>query len=736
MSSIAIDLTDQDIAQLSDAASALTDGIIEGLKEFGNLSTVTDSTFSRLSASTSLVGIVAQAIQSGQYTKAFLQGLFGSELAAAAVYLLPLVVANPGADAGVAAAAAFSYLGSQLGGWVYEYGSNIDMTALGNSLVQALNATLSISGLSANNVAPVLLQNVISFLVTSPNANLPAGSDLISSLQQSQTTLVQNMNQQITAAESSPQATTTFTLTQGTMGTFSFTSTSTSNGATTVTQFAAPLSPSGSIAMSQAFMAGSGTSFTYQLANGASVTLTGVNGLSTDGAVIKFTDFAGNQYTISPGTDLNSVEITNLSGNQSLQLNLLAILGSSTTNQVNVAIGGSSNGAITATFLAADNNTPLQIAVANGQVSYSSGSSATTLAGSNADFSGTTLDGFSSTNGATYLLNQSGAITGVTAGYDTSTITLNEDSSNISTAASNASQLESNINTATGLFSATGPSNDAWVTTSVEPLLQSTEPSDGTGADGTPFTSNANDIFASGGATIAATGQGSTALAGLTSSSIASGDEQPFNQDLLGNFSNVPVATSVLNSPLPPITLPTAPGSEPVSVQIPVTDVPPAAVDTNPTPSYTDPLLLDLTGGGINVSNWITSPVYFDTNVLSNASGNPTTTPDGMEHETAWMAPGTAMLVFESGGTIAPITNITQTVSQFLNAGPTPAQYADGLAALAALVQIDPTTGKPYTVFSAQTAAIDPITKVSYWDEVMVWNDANQIRRQRPGRDR
>ncbi|WP_206747706.1 cadherin-like domain-containing protein [Telmatospirillum siberiense] len=65
---------------------------------------------------------------------------------------------------------------------------------------------------------------------------------------------------------------------------------------------------------------------------------------------------------------------------------------------------------------------------------------------------------------------------------------------------------------------------------------------------------------------------------------------------------------------------------------------------------------------------------------------------------------------------MAPITNITQTVSEFLNAGATPGKYADGLAAL---------TQAGATAFTAQTALIDPTTGVSYWNEIMVWNDAN-----------
>ncbi|PKU21457.1 hypothetical protein [Telmatospirillum siberiense] len=83
------------------------------------------------------------------------------------------------------------------------------------------------------------------------------------------------------------------------------------------------------------------------------------------------------------------------------------------------------------------------------------------------------------------------------------------------------------------------------------------------------------------------------------------------------------------------------------------------------------------------------------------------------------MKAGTGMLVFEAGGVVAPITNITQTVSEFLNAGATPGKYADGLAALAALAQAGA------TAFSARTALIDPKTGLSYWNEIMVWNDAN-----------
>lgn len=204
-------------------------------------------------------------------------------------------------------------------------------------------------------------------------------------------------------------------------------------------------------------------------------------------------------------------------------------------------------------------------------------------------------------------------------------------------------------------------------------LIEVAQLGNGTGGDGTPLGAG-NIIAASGGVTIADIGQGNSDLASLSSSSIANALWRPYYQILLDNFSDISAAMSPLNSEAGSITLPGPPN---VTVGELVAD----AIATNPNPSFTDPLLLDLTGAGINVSNWVRSPVYFDTNVLPDANGNPTTTPDGMLHQTAWMATGTGMLVFEANGTVSPITNITQTVSQFLNAGPTPGKYSDGLAA-------------------------------------------------------
>ncbi|WP_410052809.1 beta strand repeat-containing protein, partial [Bradyrhizobium sp. SZCCHNPS2010] len=253
----------------------------------------------------------------------------------------------------------------------------------------------------------------------------------------------------------------------------------------------------------------------------------------------------------------------------------------------------------------------------------------------------------------------------------------------------------------------------------VSPLSGIEQSPFGSGGDGTALAGN-NTIFSFGGVLISASGQANSDLEGLSSSEIANGLYRPYYESLLDAFNNVPGVTSLFNSDAGQTPFPTI-QQDP----IPYLDFIPQAVQTNPEPSFTDPLLIDLSGAGIGVSNWIQSPVYFDTNVLPDANGNPTTTPDGRQHQTAWMKAGTAMLVLEAGGVVKPITDITQTVSEFLNAGPTPGKYADGLAALASLVKTDPGTGKQYTIFSAQTAAIDAATGVSYWNEIMVWNDAN-----------
>ena len=76
----------------------------------------------------------------------------------------------------------------------------------------------------------------------------------------------------------------------------------------------------------------------------------------------------------------------------------------------------------------------------------------------------------------------------------------------------------------------------------------------------------------------------------------------------------------------------------------------------------TDPLLIDLSGNGIQLTNWIDNAVYFDTNLNAAGSG-----PGGMEHHTSWMSSGTGMLVSDPNDTA--ITDITQTLSEYFAGG-------------------------------------------------------------------
>ncbi len=307
--------------------------------------------------------------------------------------------------------------------------------------------------------------------------------------------------------------------------------------------------------------------------------------------------------------------------------------------------------------------------------------------------------------GTVYGFDGSGALSGVSAGFLGQPFT-----GSWSDVGTQANGLLNSVNTKIPMSAATGTINDSLLGTNVHPLDVAGQQAPGTGGDGTPLGAG-NLVFASGDASVSAAGQAGTDLASESASSIASGNWRPYYQSLLGDFNDVPAATGLFNHPWGLTGLPGTP-------QIPIADLVPGAVGTNPTPSYTDPLLLDLSGAGISVSNWIKNPVYFDTNVLPVGSGA-AATPDGMEHETAWMNAGTGMLVFEAKGVVSPITHITQTVSEFLNAGSTPGHYADGLAALAALAQAGATT------FSAATSLIDKTTGVSYWNEIMVWNDTN-----------
>ena len=117
-----------------------------------------------------------------------------------------------------------------------------------------------------------------------------------------------------------------------------------------------------------------------------------------------------------------------------------------------------------------------------------------------------------------------------------------------------------------------------------------------------------------------------------------------------------------------------------------------------------------------------TESIYFQTNVGSNGLS------DGEAHHTSWVNADDGILVFQPNAAV-PVTDITQTFSEFFGGK----SYANGFAALQSLVGTDPSTGKPYTTFSAATAATDPGTGASYWGEVKVWRDTNQDGVAQPG---
>jgi subtilisin-like proprotein convertase family protein/Ca2+-binding RTX toxin-like protein len=129
-----------------------------------------------------------------------------------------------------------------------------------------------------------------------------------------------------------------------------------------------------------------------------------------------------------------------------------------------------------------------------------------------------------------------------------------------------------------------------------------------------------------------------------------------------------------------------------------------------------DPLVLDLNGDGIDLPNLITNNIYFDTNVIADPNHAGQFVADGQLHHTSWVNPDDGILVFDPGSTPGPITNITQTLSEFFQGK----SFANGFAALASLAQ------PGATEFSAATALTDPNTGQSYFNEVMVWQDANQ----------
>ena len=133
-----------------------------------------------------------------------------------------------------------------------------------------------------------------------------------------------------------------------------------------------------------------------------------------------------------------------------------------------------------------------------------------------------------------------------------------------------------------------------------------------------------------------------------------------------------------------------------------------------------DPLVIDLTGNGIQTTSWTHNSVYFDTMV------DPATLQaDGKLHHTSWVAPGTGILAMDLNGN-GKIDDITETFSQyFASSGYNiygyrlGSFYNNGIEALAALFNgID-------GAISPDISLVDPKTGNSFWNEIVVWNDVN-----------
>lgn len=120
-------------------------------------------------------------------------------------------------------------------------------------------------------------------------------------------------------------------------------------------------------------------------------------------------------------------------------------------------------------------------------------------------------------------------------------------------------------------------------------------------------------------------------------------------------------------------------------------------------PDKIDPLVLDLNGDGITLSDWVSQTVLFD--VIG----------DGRLHETGWAVGGDGILALDLNGN-GVIDNITETISAKFDWG----SYNDSLGALASLAQ--PGAG----VFSRATSDINWRTGNSYFDDLRVWVDANE----------
>jgi hypothetical protein len=115
------------------------------------------------------------------------------------------------------------------------------------------------------------------------------------------------------------------------------------------------------------------------------------------------------------------------------------------------------------------------------------------------------------------------------------------------------------------------------------------------------------------------------------------------------------------------------------------------------------PIILDLTGQGVQTISE-DAGTYFD---LRNT---------GFAEKTGWVAPQDGLLVFDPSG--GPVTDGNQLFGNYTTM-PNGMVAPNGFAALAALAAPGATS------LNAATSLIDPATGVSYFSELMVWQDAN-----------
>ncbi|GJN52318.1 calcium-binding protein [Pseudomonas tohonis] len=120
------------------------------------------------------------------------------------------------------------------------------------------------------------------------------------------------------------------------------------------------------------------------------------------------------------------------------------------------------------------------------------------------------------------------------------------------------------------------------------------------------------------------------------------------------------------------------------------------------------PLVLDITGNGIKLVAPSQSNAVFDHNA------------DGVKNQVGWVGPDNGILVFDTNGNGVIDSSAEWFGESFAVPGSTPPAGQNGFSALAAL------TKPGSTSFSRETALINPMTGVSYFDTLRVWIDADQ----------